>query len=273
MAGTEALFTHTEYIADMSVNYAAVAVKAGGLGVLGFSAKVLSIGDIIVTTESAPDGTGEILSPTFGVFGLSWGRQFTDRVNFGATVNYVNESIASARASGVAFDFGLQYATGWNGLQLGIVMKNFGTNMEYEGPDSDNRTFRSTAAAFEMPSFFTLSATYNLLNANQQRLAILGAFQNNNFAFDDVTGGLEWTYREDYALRASYFASFGSVENESGDEEIDFDGGNDLYDGFALGAGAKFRAGDAGKIGVDVSWRPVTDFFDDVVEVGFRMSF
>jgi len=70
MEGTEALFTHTQYIADMSVNYAAIAVKAGGLGTLGFSAKVLSIGDIIVTTEQAPDGTGEIMSPTFGVFGV-----------------------------------------------------------------------------------------------------------------------------------------------------------------------------------------------------------
>src|SRR5690348_15729383 len=36
--GTEALFSHTEYFANMKVNYAAVAVKAGGLGVLGFNA-------------------------------------------------------------------------------------------------------------------------------------------------------------------------------------------------------------------------------------------
>ena len=58
--GTEALFTHTQYFADMKLNYAAIAAKMGNFGVLGFSAKVLSIGDVIVTTEDAPEGTGEI---------------------------------------------------------------------------------------------------------------------------------------------------------------------------------------------------------------------
>src|SRR5438105_3485045 len=34
----EVLFTHTNYFADMKLNYAAVATKAGGLGVIGFNA-------------------------------------------------------------------------------------------------------------------------------------------------------------------------------------------------------------------------------------------
>jgi len=284
---TEALFSHTQYIADMKLNYAAVALKAGGIGTLGFTAKVLSIGDVIVTTEAAPEGTGEILEPTFTVLGLSWGRQFTDRVNFGATVNYVSEAIASARASGMAFDFGVQYSTGWNGLALGMAMKNFGPSMEYTGSDfevnvappdanpaTENRTFRATSAAFEMPSYFSLGATYDLMNANQQRLALLGSFQNNNFEFDRLSGGVEWTYREDFSLRASYFGSFGStVEPDGEDGGIEFDGGDDLYSGFAIGGGARIRAGDGGRLGVDVAWRPVRDFFDDVIEVGLKVSF
>ena len=52
--GTEALFSHTEYFADMKVNYAAIAAHAGNLGVVGFNAKVLSVGEVIVTTEAAP---------------------------------------------------------------------------------------------------------------------------------------------------------------------------------------------------------------------------
>jgi hypothetical protein len=42
----------------MTLNYAAIAAKVGKVGVLGVHAKVLSIGDVIVTTEDAPDGTG-----------------------------------------------------------------------------------------------------------------------------------------------------------------------------------------------------------------------
>lgn len=284
---TEAQFSHTQYIADMKLNYAAIGVKAGGFGSLGFSAKVLSIGDVLVTTEAAPEGTGEILNPTFTVLGVSWGRQFTDRVQFGATVAYVNEAIASAHASGFAFDFGVQYQTGWNGLQLGMVMKNFGPSMEFTGsdfeanlppPDSDpsagNRTFNASSAAFEMPSYFVLGASYDVYNASQQRLALKSSFQNNNFEFDQLAGGVEWTYRESYALRASYYGSFGSLTRPDGEDgSIEFNGGDDLYEGFALGAGARMKAGESGHLGIDLAWRPVREFFDDVLEVGVNFSF
>ena len=57
---TEATFSHTQYFADQKLNYAAVGTNLGGFGTLGFNAKILSIGDVIVTTEDAPEGTGEI---------------------------------------------------------------------------------------------------------------------------------------------------------------------------------------------------------------------
>src|SRR5262245_40047849 len=163
---TEVLFSHTNYFADMKVNYAGVATKAGGFGTIGLAAKVLSVGDVFVTTEQAPDGTGEILHPTFSVLGVSWGRAFTDRVNFGATINYVNENIADNTASGVAFDFGVQYITEWHGFRFGMAAKNIGTSMEFRGPGFDlathdpnsdpnagNRILSFSSASFEMPSF------------------------------------------------------------------------------------------------------------------------
>jgi opacity protein-like surface antigen len=141
-------------------------------------------------------------------------------------------------------------------------------------PQASNRTFRSTSAAFEMPSYFTLAATYDLWKQDQQRLAALGSFQNNNFALDHLAGGLEWTYRESYALRASWFGSFGSTgAADDEDSEVEFDSGDDLYSGFALGAGASIRTGDTGRLGFDIAWRPVREWFDDVVEVGLKFGF
>ncbi len=196
---TEVLFTNTRYFADMKLNYIAVVTKAGSFGDLGFNAKVLSVGDVIVTTEDAPEGTGEIISPTFSVLGATWARQFTDRVMFGLTGNYVNERIAQVSASGVAFDFGVQYLTGWQGLKFGMVIKNIGPSMEFGGPGFDaslpapgaepsaaNRTFRATSSSFEMPSFFSLAATVDAMKSPQYRLSVLGAFQNNNFTGDVV---------------------------------------------------------------------------------------
>lgn len=285
--GTEALFSHSQYFADMKLNYAGVATKAGGIGIVGVAAKVLSVGDVVVTTEQAPDGTGEILHPTLSVLGLTWARAFTDRVNFGATVNYVNENLADNVANGVAFDFGVQFAPDWHGLRIGMAIKNIGTSMEYSGPgfeiltrdpsadpNSGNRGLSFSSASFEMPSYFTLSSSYDLAKTSDFQLTALGAFQNNNFSGDNLRGGLEWSYKNWAALRGSYFGTFnGTIDAVTGDEEFSFDAGDDLYDGFALGAGVKAGFGDAGKLGVDFAWRPVKDQFDDIVEVALKMNF
>lgn len=286
LEGSEVLFSHTQYIADMNVNYAAVAARAGTFGVIGFNAKVLSIGDVIVTTEAAPDGTGEIIEPTFTVLGLSWARQFTDRVNFGATLNMVNERVLSVSATGVAMDLGVQYDTGWRGLKLGMVMKNFGSSMEFGGenlevntfppgsdPSASNRTLSFSTAPFEMPSFFTLSATYNLFQQADTRLQMLGAFQNNNFVGDAYTAGAEWSYRDMFALRGSWFGTATSeLDGLTGDESLSFDSGDDLYSGYAFGAGAKVKTG-ATQLAIDIAYRPVRNFFDDTVELGLKLKF
>ena len=54
LSETDVYFTHLNYIADMNVNYFAVVTKAGSFGNIGFSAKMLDIGDVFVTTEAAP---------------------------------------------------------------------------------------------------------------------------------------------------------------------------------------------------------------------------
>lgn len=286
LTGTEAQFSHTQYFADMNVNYAAVATSPGGWGTLGFSAKVLSIGEILVTTEAAPDGTGEILEPTFTVLGVTWAKQFTDRVNFGVTTNFVSEKILDTSANGVAFDFGVQYDTGWNGLRLGVVMKNFGTSMQYSGPGFDvsqlppgsdpssaPRISRFTSSSFEMPSYFTLAATYDVVRMRANHFKLMGSFQSNNFFGDNFTGGAEWGLNDVLMLRGSYFGTMANeIDATTGDESIKFDAGDDLYSGYALGAGLNVKAGGAA-LGFDVAWRPVKNFFDDTIEAGLRLKF
>ena len=283
---TEAMFSRTQYFADMRLNYAGVATRAGSFGTIGVAAKILSIGDVIVTTEQAPDGTGEVLHPRFSVLGLSWGRAFTDRVNFGATVNYVHEEVANNTASGAAFDFGVQYGTNWHGFRFGVAMKNIGTTMGFSGPGFDlaahdpasdpnanPRVLSFSAAGFEMPSYLALSTSAVVAQSPHYRLVTLASFQNNNFSGDQVRGGVEWWYRDLVALRGSYFGTFNGTTDEVGDETFKFDSGDDLYSGAALGAGISTRLGDAGALGVDMSWRPVKSQFDDIVDVGVRLRF
>jgi hypothetical protein len=287
LEGTEAMFTHTEYLADINLNYAAVGTNLGSFGVLGLSVKALDIGDVIVTTEDAPEGTGEILTPTFAVIGVSYARRFTDRVLFGGTLNFVNERIANAQASGLAIDLGVQYTTGWRGLAFGVAMKNVGSQMSFSGEDFEtslpptsndptarNRVYRTTSADFELPSYFSLGATYDAWASGENRLAVMAAFQNNNFVGNNLQGGLEYSIGQVAQLRGSYYATwresgFG-VGSESGTEVV---GGDDVYSGFALGVGAKARLGGAARMQVDLAWRPVRDYFDDTLELGLKFGF
>lgn len=285
---TEAMFSHTQYFADMKLNYVGVATNMGPFGVVGFSAKVLSIGDVIVTTEAAPEGTGEVAQPTFTVLGLTWARQFTDRVLFGVTGQLVNEHVIQQSATGVAFDFGFQYLTEWRGLRFGMVMKNFGPSMRYDGPgteisllpddqdpSSQPRIFTTQSAGFELPSHFTMAASMDVYSEAAYKVTALGALQNNNFQGNAMRMGLEWAYRDQVALRASYFGSFrGNMNTATGEDESKFEGGDDLYSGLGLGGGFNIRTGETGKLGVDFCWRPVRDgLFDDIFDLGLKLAF
>ena len=189
---TEVMVSHTEFIADMKVNYLGI-TQAMGFGVLGVSAKVLSIGEIVRTTESSPDGLGDVFSPTFSNIGVSVGKQMTDRVNFGASLYFISERVLQTNASGMSFDFGFQYDTGWRGIRLGMAMKNFGPNMQYGGadfdriiqlpgddPQSSGRNVRQEAASFELPSTFQMSAGLPVITGDNP-LLLFGTFSSNSF--------------------------------------------------------------------------------------------
>lgn len=239
---------------------------------------MLDVGDVIVTTEAAPEGTGDVLSPVFATLGLSYARQFTDRVRFGTTVQFVNETVAQAHARGLAFDFGFQYDTGYNGLTFGFVMKNFGTSMAFSGsdfelnvlipdaePGSSNRTVAATSSRFEMPSYFQIGAAYDLLNpgsaaSENNHFKMMTTFSSNNFTPDEIRGGAEYMYRDVFALRAGYGQRVSNSDN-------------DVYNGFSFGAGLNLKLGSASRLRFDYANRMVKEFFNDTNEFSVKLSF
>ncbi len=213
----DVIFSHMSYIADIGVDYGAIAANFEGFGVVSFSIKSLSVGDILVTTTANPDGTGETFSPTFIVAGLSYSRQLTESISVGFTTNFISESMADVSATGVAFDVGVMYnnLADINGLSLGVVVKNLGPEMKFsggglfqEGQINDvNRppTFYTVdAAAFELPSNFQLGLGYSPVLDETNSLQFSGIYQNNNFSGDEYKVGGEYGYNDLFFVRAGY---------------------------------------------------------------------
>ena len=95
-------FSHMNYIADIGVEYGAVGINFEGFGIIALDVKSLNVGNIPVTTNDQPDGTGQTFSPTFLVAGASYAKQLTDRISIGLTFHYISETIAQVSASGFA---------------------------------------------------------------------------------------------------------------------------------------------------------------------------
>jgi opacity protein-like surface antigen len=209
--------SHMNYIADIGVECASVAVDFSKFGVLALQLKALSVGDIPLTTVFTPDGSGQTFSPQYFTIGLTYARELTDRVRVGATVKLITERMAEVSASGFAFDMGVIYdhLAGLQGLSFGVSVKNIGPQLVFEGrglnvtavsPDltRPEYIYKVEAASFELPFTIELGLAYRLAVAEEHGFVIAVAFQDNNFSDDAYRGGLEYGFRDLVYLRGGY---------------------------------------------------------------------
>ena len=260
-AGSSAFFSHRSYIADIGINYVAVTAKVPSLGSLGLTLRSFSVGDINVTTENQPDGTGAVISPTFFTLGLTYSKQLTDQVSIGVTANIVDESFANVSASGVAFDAGIQYRNlgGVKGLSLGVCVNNIGTPMQYGGSDlwvqansADQARgityYKIEAASSQMPSLIQIGLGYNIALGENTALQIGGGYENNNYGIDEYRCGAELSLMKSLFLRAGYLYS-----SESG-------GTKSIFQNYTLGVGIDLKEYTSVPISIDYAYLPVEYF-------------
>jgi len=265
----EAMFSHMNYIADINMNYVAANFNAGGLGTLGFDIKTLDFGDIPVTTEESPDGTGEMFSPNFITLGLTYSRTMTDRIHFGVNAKFVSEKVMQVAARGLAFDLGLQYTT-TVGVRAGVVLKNIGTNMKFDGndlevftkdvsdrPDANGKNTRLVLASFELPVSYELGLAYDYKIGELNTLSMMGTFMNNNFSLDEYRLAAEYNYNNFVFLRGSYLLGYDADEDKIRVSDEDA-----YLWGPSFGGGINLSVGASMGIKFDYAYR-VTALFDN----------
>lgn len=249
-----ATFSTMQIFGDINVNYLALGLKLGSNSALGFSIKAFDFGDIPFTTNEDIDGnSGRTFSPSFVTGALTYSRKLTDAVQVGFTGKLISESVPRASAAAVAFDLGIQYHNlgGLEGVSMGLVVKNIGTNLQYTGSAflveaATNFQSRPTATD-QLPASVELGAGYKR-NINEDNAIIFnGNFVNNNFGNDDYKLGVEYTYSDLFSLRGGY--KF--VQDVSS---------SDVENKFTLGAGLHYAVGNTSWT-LDYAYRD-SEFFD-----------
>lgn len=214
---TELIFAHTIYLqgSGIGLNSFGLSQRVGESGVLGLSIMSMDFGDIAITTADQPEGGLGTFSPTFINIGLSYSKEFSNRIYGGITFRLISESISNVKATGIAFDAAVQYVTGFNAdkdnLKFGISLKNVAAPMRFSG---DGLAYRGTAPngttqltvqnrseRFELPSLLHIGVMYDAKLAEDHRLSVAADFTANSFSNDQYTIGLEYGFKNYFMLR------------------------------------------------------------------------
>ena len=288
-SSTEIGLSHGVYLSGTGININDIGItqKLGEVGVLGINIFSMSFGDIPTTDYFNPEGYGTY-HPQFLNITLGFAKQFSTHINGGLSATYVSEQINNISALGLAFDGGIQYATGKrDNFHFGISLRNIGTNMRYTGsgfaisadqPQS-SPTFAVTvnypSDKFEMPTNLNIGASYdwyldeNHLSSKESlpmhRLTVLGNFTSNSFNNDYIGGGLEYGFRSLFMLRAAYRyeSGIGSPSTTTS-----------MFKGYSFGATVQTRINGpkSPMLALDYSYRPTDRPANGVHMISLRVN-
>jgi hypothetical protein len=287
---TEIAFANTNWLSGsgISINTFGIAQSLAGEGVLSLSVMTTSMGEIEITTVDQPEGGLGSVNPRLTNIGVGYAKRFTESISGGVLVRIHSESIANAGAQGVAIDAGIQYTETSNKLdklkqndiKFGISMKNVGPDVSFSGdglgfkilnPANDQeQTMIFRSQRYGLPTLINISASYDFrMDASDEtynhRLTPALTFTSNAFTRNQITGGLEYSFKSLFALRGGYAFEEGG---------LDINERTTAYTGLSAGFSLDLplsKEEDAGKFGIDYSFRH-SNPFSGTHCIGVRLS-
>lgn len=264
-------FTYTKMFTDINVNYFGAVIPAGDLGVFGIGITALNIGDMEVTTEYYPEGTGEIFNAGSYAFGLSYAKFITSDFAVGVTIKYIREGIYNSSAEGFGVDVGTVFTTPFYGIKFASSISNYGSKLQMSGDDllirhdpdpqraGNNQTIDAwySTDQYELPLRLQigLSRDFTILDEHRLTLAVDAIHPNDNNQWVNVGGEIS-LFNNLLSLRGGYKGLF-----------LD-----DTQEGLTLGAGIHYGGLGVFKISVDYSYQQMK-YLDHLHSFGVVLGF
>jgi hypothetical protein len=276
--GQEMAMTYVKWIFDTQQGAIAFASTLGAWGAVGIQFQYVDYGEFIETSPLSPyikdplnpGFTGNTFHPFSYLIGVSYSHKLTNKFSTGVTVKYAHESLydkatiyalvdpngpnggtyknVQTWASGVLFDFGLHYETGFRSVVVGASVQNFGPALEYA------TSANSAPLAMRFGIAGDLIGSNSLLWVSEDnRLGLaFDLFQPNDYE-QQYHAGMEYEFKHLIALRAGY--------------KFNYDA-----EGFTAGVGLKQAIGTV-KFSVDYSYASLAYRLGTVSRISLGVGF
>lgn len=213
-----ALFSKTNWIADIDYNWAGAMINLGDMGTVGLNIIYLDYGDMEITTLSEQDGTGQNFSANDMALSLSYAKNLTDRFSIGGSIKYIEQSIWNSSASSIAVDLGVLFLSDIYGLRIGASISNFGGSMQMEGKDllvqhdidpnifGNNEQILANLKTDEypLPLIFRVGVAMDVVDTEMYKLTLGADALHPNDNDESVNVGGEFVFDNLVAVRAGY---------------------------------------------------------------------
>ncbi|MBZ0198280.1 MAG: PorV/PorQ family protein [Ignavibacteriaceae bacterium] len=231
----------SEWLVNTKINWFGVAFKFDENNAIAISINQLDYGQEEITTAEQPNGTGARWDAVDLAVGVSYSRNLTDRFSIGATGKYITQRIWNESASAFALDIGLLFYTQLEGLQLGMNISNFGTELKLDGKDllqsidvdpsnagnNANIAGGLNTESWPLPLTFSVGLAYDAINSEDWVLTLASdaVIPNNQSTYGNFGGEITWN--KIISLRGG----LNSVGKEAAEE------------GYTVGAGVQYDFG------------------------------
>ncbi len=210
----EASFSYNRWFTGLDCFSAAVGYTLGDLGTVGLSATSLRYGDIPEALVQVPSGsadtrTGSTFTGNDMMVGLTFSRQFMDRLSIGVSAKYLQEKLWLYSCGAFAFDVGTFFDTGFRGIRFAMSFQNFGNSVKF-------LEFGEQQEGYDLPLVFRIGASIDLISpgdafinlGDAHRFTLAMDAVNSNDYGDRYNAGAEYSFLNfagfDLSLRGGY---------------------------------------------------------------------
>jgi hypothetical protein len=203
--------SHTAYFAGTKNAYTGIAYRLGDNTLLGASVQYFTSGDMPVTTEFLPQGTGQTFRATDVCVGFSLARELTEQFSFGVTAKYVREDIVTVHNQNILFDFGFQYDIGAANTRFAVGLQSFGFNTKPSGTISTTLLSGDTVftefSEIAVPAVFRIGFAWDAVKNEKNTLTTAAQLNHPTDNNETYSLGLEYAWKQLFFARTGYVFS------------------------------------------------------------------